>query len=718
MAGESTRGLSDNQRVVLQAFSRALNRESHVLIHHPDLLWQQLYNRLQWEAGPIQKSLSAECQRHTAHLRRPWFRTRTSPQESGTLSRTLQGHADSVNHCAVSPDGSLIVSASSDKTLKIWYAATGTEKVALAGHTGNVTCCAISPDNNFMVSGSWDKSLKVWDTASGFERFTLNTGSVSQCAISQDSRRIISNGRPDVQVWDASTGELIYALEGICARFLSQDGRWCVSVIDVTPKLYRNIEVVTKGMLHGPGHFQITIWDVVNRKERSKTILHTDSQSATIEDVGFSPDGSWMVTAFQGSSKTIRVWDADTGKVIRELNNQEFHVNTCGFSPDGRWIVAAGFSASDNRQWVPAIQLWDAKSGNYLHSFKGHGRQMSRLPTTIDCAAFSPDGRWMVSGASDDTLRIWDLTHLTSDQSANIQSTGIRDCNYSLDGQWIVACGGDSLSIWDAPNHLMRNSWKKEQMEDCAIHPSGSEIVTTNYKQTLMDPYSGKYWVSLWDAASGRELCKLSDSSHTTVYRCGGFSPDGSCVVTAGYGQNGDTVVVWDAGSGRERLTLEGVCEYIEDLCFSPDGRWVLSAGGTTNNDLRLWNAITGKIAHHLIGHKDRVQACAFSKDSKLIVSSCWDGTLKIWDVSTGQEINSLTGHVGKVNVCGFIPDGLRVLSAGDDQSIRLWEAATGMEIGFIPQTSAITSGAVHPLEPCLVFCDVSGNLHIVEVIG
>jgi WD40 repeat protein len=704
-------------KAILGTFSRNLNREAHILINHPNLLWQQLFNRLQWEEEQVQKSLAAGFQCHTAQGAQPWMRTRTRPQESRALNRTLEGHTGSISHCAVSPDGHQIVSASSDKTLKIWDAISGAEKNTLVGHTDNVSCCAISPDNTFIVSGSWDHTLKLWDAASGFERYTIKTGSVNQCAVSQDSLRIISNGGADTQVWDANTGNLLYKLEGIRARFISDDGCWCVSVTDVTPKFFRNIEVVTKGLLHGPGDFQVTIWDVVNRKVKSKAILHGESQSTTIQALGISPDGRWMVTADQGFSKTLRIWDVEEGKIVRKLNNKGFQVNSCGFSPDGHWIVVAGFSASNNRQWIPAVQLWDFTSGKQLVSFTGHGRQISRLPTTIECVAFSPDCRWMVSAASDGTLKIWDITQPITDQPTSMQSTGVSDCNYSLDGQWLVTCGGNSLSLRDGMSHRMVNSWKKDQMEDCAIHPNGIKIMTTNSKQNLMDRYTSNYWVTLWEATSGKELFKLGDSSSTTLYRCGGFSPDGYWVITAGYGRNGDNVVVWDATSGQERLTLEGGCAYIEDLCISPNGQWVLSAGGATNNDLCLWNSATGNVVHHLTGHQDRVQACGFSTDSKWIISAGWDGALKIWDVSTGVEMKTFTGHTGKVNMCGFSSDGQHIVSAGDDQTIRLWDVATGMQIGLLIHISSIVSGAVHPLGPWFAFCDVGGNLNIVEIM-
>ena len=110
---------------VLAAFRRALAREMHALRHHPRLLWQQLYNRLQWEDGQVRAFLELEFERRSVLGASPWLRTRTRTRESDALLRTLEGHTGGVWACAMSPDGARVVSASADNALKLWGAETG-----------------------------------------------------------------------------------------------------------------------------------------------------------------------------------------------------------------------------------------------------------------------------------------------------------------------------------------------------------------------------------------------------------------------------------------------------------------------------------------------------------------------------------------------------------------------------------------------------------------
>jgi WD40 repeat protein len=113
------------------------------------------------------------------------------------------------------PDGSSIVSASTDKTLKVWDAKTGAQRLTLSGHKTDVSGCAFSPDDSFIVSASWDQTLKVWDAKTGAQRLTLSghTDTVHGCAISADGSFIVSaSWDKTLKVWDAKTADCLATL--------------------------------------------------------------------------------------------------------------------------------------------------------------------------------------------------------------------------------------------------------------------------------------------------------------------------------------------------------------------------------------------------------------------------------------------------------------------------------------------------------------------------
>lgn len=155
----------DGRLTALRAFDRDLGREAHALREGPEILWQQLHNRLQWEDEAVQELLAARIDRLGAPGARPWLRTLTRFPESESLIRTLAGHTNRVGVCAYSPDGRRIVSASTDGTLRVWDAERGVELAILAGRP--VEACAFSPDGRRIVSAGNDNSLKVWDAETG-----------------------------------------------------------------------------------------------------------------------------------------------------------------------------------------------------------------------------------------------------------------------------------------------------------------------------------------------------------------------------------------------------------------------------------------------------------------------------------------------------------------------------------------------------------------------
>ena len=196
-------------------------------------LMAALYNRLQ----PLEQ-LTPLTLRFAQTLSRPyltvWHPLPDLPHPA--LVRTLSGHTAEVYGCAISPDGSFIVSASWDKTLRVWDAKTGAERLTLSGHTDMVAGCAISPDGSFIVSASRDNTLKVWDAKTGAERLTLSghTDMVAGCAISADGSFIVSASRDKtLKVWDAKTGAERLTLSGhmggVTGCAIGPDGSFIVS---------------------------------------------------------------------------------------------------------------------------------------------------------------------------------------------------------------------------------------------------------------------------------------------------------------------------------------------------------------------------------------------------------------------------------------------------------------------------------------------------------
>ncbi|MGH9938894.1 MAG: hypothetical protein ACREAM_21850, partial [Blastocatellia bacterium] len=142
------------------------------------------------------------------------------------LIRTLEGHSGNVRGCAFSPDGQLIVSASHDRTLKVWDAMTGEMLRTLEGHSSSVIGCAFSPDGQLIVSASDDRTLKVWDAMTGQMLRTLEGHSdyVRGCAFSPDGKLIVSASYDrTLKIWDAKTGE--------CLATFFADGRMYCCVV-------------------------------------------------------------------------------------------------------------------------------------------------------------------------------------------------------------------------------------------------------------------------------------------------------------------------------------------------------------------------------------------------------------------------------------------------------------------------------------------------------
>ncbi|HEY1380134.1 MAG TPA: WD40 repeat domain-containing protein [Gemmataceae bacterium] len=228
-----------------------------------------------------------------------------------------------------------------------------------------------------------------------------------------------------------------------------------------------------------------------------------------------------------------------------------------------------------------------------------------------------------------------------------------------------------------------------------AFSPDGKQIASAS--AGLKDEKS----LILWDAGTGKEIFSLR--ADAAAGRCLAFSPDGKRVVTT----DSNNVAVWDAATGQEVLTLgETGGRGISSVAFSPDGKRVARAGQVVDEQkkracgvVKVWDAATGKEVLSF-KHPVDLHGVAFSPDGKQIVTGAWV-EVKVWDAATGKELLSLPANTGGVYSVAFSPDGKRIAAglggnptAGE---VKVWDAAAGKELLSIKSPSAVASVAFSP---------------------
>lgn len=574
----------------------------------------------------------------------PWLGLPDLPHPA--LVRTLLGHEEFVQDCDVSPDGTRVVSASLDKTLKVWDVRTGAVLHTLTGHAEPVLGCAYSPDGTRIVSASYDRTLKVWDAESGAELLTLtgHEGEVTACAYSPDGTHIISaSGDTTLKVWDALTGEELRTLAGHAKRVndcaVSPDGSYVASVSE-------------DGMLK--------VWDFETGHARlGIRVREYDSQTACC--VG--PDGSYIVTC--SWSHDLSMWDARSGEQLLTLPEPIFGVSACAVSPDGSFVVSGS--------WGKQLCVWDA-AGTLTRVLTGHTGD-------INGCAVSPDGAFIVSASEDRTLRVWDATGEGAADPKTGHTKVVSTCAVSPDGRRAVSSSWEEIIIWDLEAGVERDRIKADAgLTGCGVSGNGKIIVAPTAPKTI----------KMWETESVRELGTL-DVYTGTLRRCA-VSSDGSLLI---YNAEDKTPVVWDAGTRVIRATLTGHTDEVRDCCFSPDDSLAVSA--SVDGTLKVWGAPDWALRHTLAGHADPVIGCSFSPDGRLVLSGSMDKTVKVWDVKSGEELRTLAGHKNTVLSCTMSPDGRLLASVSLDGELRIWDASEWKQLTSFFSEGMLNDCAWHP---------------------
>jgi WD40 repeat protein len=281
----------------------------------------------------------------------------------------------------------------------------------------------------------------------------------------------------------------------------------------------------------------------------------------------------------------------------------------------------------------------------------------------VTLAAFSPDGRRFLTGASDKTVRLWNIA--TGQQTAVLpHEHQVQVTAFSPDGTFLVTGTTEgAVRLWETATGQFRADLPhrhRDGVQTVAFSPNGRTILTGGA--------DGKVW--LWDVATPDRPRFQQPFLHKGAVVAAAFSPNGQKVLT---GSHDATACLWDVATGKECLgsPLRHGNE-VWSVAFSPDGDTV--ATGSADGTARLWVAATGRLLEPSLEHRRGVTAVAFSRDGQIVATASADWTAQLWNTATRQPLSLPLLHPGRVTGVRFSPDSKTIVTWGTDNNVRVWE--------------------------------------------
>ena len=350
------------------------------------------------------------------------------------------------------------------------------------------------------------------------------------------------------------------------------------------------------------------------------------------------------------------------------------------FSPDGNYFATVSLNHNVKISELVAGR-WQEKA-TFLH-------------LSVNKASFSPDGKSLVTASHDNTAKIWELEGGQWREKTTLQhSDSVRDAFFSPDGRHLVTISG-SAKIWG----LVGDQWQEKAtikhssaVLSIRFSPDGNRLVTIAYDNT-----TAKIWGLIageWGEEDEIECYEYGYEEGATATQsfewvndvC--FSPDGNYLVIAAV----DTPTIWKLvdGKWKQSAALEH-CSLVENVRFSPDGNHLVTV--TANWTVKIWGAVDDRwLEKATIRHSGSLNIASFSPDGSHLVTVSNDRTAKIWGLEGGHWQEKITSHhSGWVEGASFSPDGKHlVLSSYDDK--KIWGLFNGQ---WQPKATIETSGLV-----------------------